>query len=110
MSKLSYIILSSIGVLLLFVQCKDAPAAEKSVITPVEKEVSEAIIKTEKATIDSTSLVAKTADALKKVTAPIEKVEKIEKETPTKKVAATTETAVVRKKEPAPVKKKKRKR
>ena len=105
MSKLSYIIISSIGILLLFVQCKDAPAVEKAVTTPVGKEVSEAIIKTEKAIIDSVSLVTKTTDTLKKVAAPIEK---IEKETPTKKVAATTETT--RKKKPTPVKKKKKKR
>lgn len=107
MSKLFYIILSSIALLLLFVQCKDAPVAEKTVIAPVEKAVSEAAIKREKATIDSVSLAANTTEALKKIAVPIEKVAK---ETSIKKVAATTETAVVKKEEPAPVKKKKKKR
>ncbi len=104
MSRLFYFIVSSIGFLLLFTQCKEGPATQQNAAKPVAevaKEVVEKVKEVEK-TIDTTALVAAEV-AIKP--APIEK-----EATSTKQVTAKTETATNRETAPKPVKKKVKKR
>jgi len=100
MSRLFYFILLNIGLLMLFTQCKDAPATEKitkqSAVEETAKEV--APVKEVAKIVDSAALVKEKIIATK----PVEKAE-----TTAKKVAAKTVKTADRKTEPKAVKKKK---
>jgi len=110
MSRLFYFILLNFGLLLLFTQCKEAPATEKAISQPpMEEKVKapvEPVKKIEKIVDNETETLGK------KEAVAQQSVEKIE--TTTKKVAAKTVATTDRKTEPktAPkaVKKKVKKR
>jgi len=103
MSRLFYFILLNIGLLMLFTQCKDAPATEKitkqSAVEETAKEV--APVKEVAKIVDSAALVKEEIIATK----PVEKAE-----TTAKKVAAKTVKTADRKTEPKVVKQQEKKK